>query len=153
MRTATNTITQTVQVWCRSGADGESSFSLRFSSNCLTLLSLHTSTSTKCKFSQINELLLLCHPPKLLFWYLNHVSAPKYVDVTRFWRLHVWWRPFWEKTSFKVFTVHWVVFPLILSNRFKCTNLYQFWHRNILWDIGASEDLKFHHQITFNVLC
>ena len=32
-----------------------------------------------------------------------------------------------EKISFKVLTVHSVVFPLIHSNRrFECTNLYQF---------------------------
>ena len=38
-------------------------------------------------------------------------------------------RGHFEKISLTVFTVKWVVFPLVLSNRrFKCTNLYQFWH-------------------------
>ena len=45
-----------------------------------------------------------------------------------------------EKISFKVFTVHSVVFPLIPSNRrFECTSLYQFLHRNIS-NIGAPEE-------------
>ena len=49
-------------------------------------------------------------------------------------------RGHFEKISFKVFTVQWVVFLLILSNRrFKCINLYQFWHRNIS-NIGAHEE-------------
>ena len=47
---------------------------------------------------------------RYLFWYLNHVSTPKNVDVTCLWRLRVWRRPF-EKISFKVGTVHWIVFP------------------------------------------
>ena len=67
----------------------------------------------------------------MLFWYLNHVSTP----IFWMWRVFegcMCGRGHFEKISFKVFTVHWVVFPLILSNRtFKCTNLYQFWHRNI----------------------
>ena len=48
-------------------------------------------------------------------------------------------RRHFEKISFKVLTVHWVVLSLILSNRFKCTNIYQFWHRNIS-NIGAPEE-------------
>ena len=53
-----------------------------------------------------------------------------------------------KKISFKVFTVHCVVFPLIFSSRrFKWTNLDQFWHRNIsnietpeeTWDFDISK--------------
>ena len=45
-----------------------------------------------------------------------------------------------EKISFKILTLRWVVFPLILSNRrLKCTNLYQFWHRNRS-SIGAPKE-------------
>ena len=50
-------------------------------------------------------------------------------------------RGHFEKISFnfKILTVHWVVFSVILSNRFKCTNIYKFWHRNIS-NIGAHEE-------------
>ena len=58
-----------------------------------------------------------------------------------------------EKIGFRVFTLQWVVFPLILSNRrFKCTNLFQFWHRNVS-NIGAPEETWNFNMLTFNVFC
>ena len=58
-----------------------------------------------------------------------------------------------EKIGFRVFTLQWVVFSLILSNRrFKCTNLFQFWHRNVS-NIGAPEETWNFNMLTFNVFC
>ena len=72
----------------------------------------------------------------LIIWYLDHVSAPKNVVWCVFGGCMCGGGHF-EKISFNVFTVHWVLFPLILSNRrFKCTCLYNFWHGNIS-NIGA----------------
>ena len=55
-----------------------------------------------------------------------------------------------KKIRLKIFIVHLVALSSNMS--FKCTNLYQFWHRNIS-KIGAPEHLIFQDELTFNIFC
>ena len=84
-----------------------------------------------------------------------HVSNLQVLLVILIFKSHFYFKKMWmwcvfegcmcggghfEKISFKVFHCALSSFSLILSNRrFKCTNLYQFCHRNIS-NIGAPEE-------------